>query len=72
MRLVAFYADLHIRHSRLLTPVSRPPESNCRKTQEPSSRAPFRSVVIIALLTFSLPLHLPRCLGWYRAICLVQ
>jgi len=43
-------------------------DSNRRKTQEPlESSTSFESVVIVAQLTFSLPLHLPRRLGWCHA-----
>jgi hypothetical protein len=36
--------------------------------EEPlESSTVFESVVIVAQLTFSLPLHLPKCLGWYHA-----
>ncbi len=46
----------------------RPTGSNRRKTQEPlESSTIFESVVIVAQLAFSLPLHLPKCLGWYHA-----
>src|SRR5437868_3245647 len=43
-------------------------DSNRRKTQEPlESSTIFESAVIVAHLTLSLPLHLPRCLGWYHS-----
>jgi hypothetical protein len=49
-------------------PDGRPPASNRHKTQEPlESSTIFESVVIVAQLTFSLPLHLRRCLGWGHA-----
>ena len=48
--------------ARLLRPDNR------RKTQEPlESSTIFESAVIVAQLTFSLPLHLPKRIGWYHA-----